>query len=473
MMSVCLAIDIGASSGRHIVGRYDGTTLETEELYRFRNGISRTKEGLVWDVKHLEEEVLNGLREAGRRGIRPDSIAIDTWGVDYVLLDENRKELFPVFAYRDGRTQRKKEDGKNAVESVQTLVSQEELYSRTGIQFQQFNTIYQLRCDQESGKLKKAAYFLMIPEYLTWKLTGKIRNEYTNATTTNLVNAGTGNWDTELMKRLQIPERLFQTLQMPASDVGELLPEVRDQVGFQSRVVFCPSHDTASAVCACPLGPKDLYLSSGTWSLMGMESLTPFTGPSFQKANFTNEGGINRRFRILKNIMGMWLIQNVQTNMEAELGRSVSYEEMVNLAENSSFSGRIDVNHPGFVAPENMIEAIRENTGCRDLSFADVIRCVYVSLAEEYQKTVREIESLSGNVFEHIHVVGGGCRNSFLNQMTADATRKTVFAGPVEATACGNLVAQLMNRHPSVSLEEARILVRRSFPIKKYEPGKQ
>ncbi|MBO7730355.1 MAG: rhamnulokinase [Lachnospiraceae bacterium] len=472
-MSTYLAIDIGASSGRHLLGHFDGDHLQTEEIYRFQNGIKRTDDGLVWDIFHLVEEVINGIKKAGEKGACPDVIAIDTWGVDYVLLDKDHKELLPVYAYRDDRTIRPSlPDGRNAVEAVRDIISPEKLYARCGIQYQPFNTIFQLYCDKLSGKLERAAHFLMIPEYLAFRLTGEIKNEYTNATTTNLVHAESGTWDAELLNALGYPETIFSSLRMPSSKVGELLPEIQETVGFNSMVIFCPTHDTASAVCGSPIGPDDLYLSSGTWSLMGIESVKPMLGPEFQKANFTNEGGIEHRFRVLKNIMGMWLIQNIQANLEAGIGDpkypvgcKVSFDEMVSLARASFFQGLINVNDERLVAPENMVQAIRECLGEPDISIGDVINCVYRSLAEEYRNTVLEIEKLTGRKYDNLYIVGGGCQNRYLNELTAAATGKKVFAGPVEATACGNLISQLMFNHPSIDLWKARRIIRDSFEI--------
>ncbi len=471
-MSTYLAIDIGASSGRHLVGHFDGERLSTEEIYRFKNGIERTEAGLFWDIHHLTTEVVNGLKAAGQKGITPDVIAIDTWGVDYVLLDRDLNELLPVYAYRDDRTQQKNGAGKTAIDAVREIISPEDLYSRTGIQFQPFNTIYQLYCDKLNGKLDKAEHFLMIPEYLAYRLTGEIKNEYTNATTTNLVHAESGSWDKELTQRLGFPEQIFKELRMPSSKVGELLPKIQEEVGFNSAVIFCPTHDTASAVCGSPVGPDDLYLSSGTWSLMGIESPEPLLGEAFQKANFTNEGGIEHRFRVLKNIMGMWLIQNIQANMEAGIadpaypeGCKVSFDEIVQLAKASSFKELINVNDERLVAPENMVKTIREMLGREELPIGDVINCVYLSLAEEYKRTVEEIEALTERQFEALYIVGGGCQNQYLNELTARATGKPVYAGPVEATACGNLISQLMYNHPSIDLWKARKIIRDSFNI--------
>ena len=260
---------------------------------------------------------------------------------------------------------------------------------------------------------------------------------------------------------------------MPSAKVGELLPEIQEAVGFNSMVIFCPTHDTASAVCGSPIGPDDLYLSSGTWSLMGMESEKPELTQQFQKANFTNEGGIEHRFRVLKNIMGMWLIQNIRANLEEGIGDplypkgcTVSFDEMVSLARASSYQGLIDVNDERFVAPENMAAAIKDALGEPELSTGDIIRCVYRSLAEEYRKTVLEMEALTGKRFEALYIVGGGCQNEYLNKLTAETTGKKVFAGPVEATACGNLISQLMFKHPSIDLWKARRIIRDSFEIK-------
>lgn len=472
-MSTYMAIDIGASSGRHLLGHFDGEHLRTEEIYRFQNGIQRTGEGLVWDIFHLTKEVVNGLKKAGEMGDAPDVIAIDTWGVDYVLLDEEKKELLPVFAYRDDRTVKPSfQGGKSAVESVRDIISPEQLYERCGIQYQPFNTIFQLYCDKLSGKLEKAAHFLMIPEYLAFRLTGEIKNEYTNATTTNLVHAESGTWDLELLRKLGYPENIFSPVRMPSSKVGELLPEIQEEVGYNSKVIFCPTHDTASAVCGSPIGPDDLYLSSGTWSLMGIESVKPMLSPAFQKANFTNEGGIEHRFRVLKNIMGMWLVQNIQANLEAGIGdprypegSKVSFDEMVSLARASSYQKLINVNDERLVAPENMVHAIRECLGEANLPIGDVINCVYRSLAEEYGNTVQEIETLTGKRFENLYIVGGGCQNQYLNELTAKRTGKKVFAGPVEATACGNLISQLMFNHPAIDLWKARRIIRDSFEI--------
>lgn len=298
MNTYYLAIDIGASSGRHILGYVEDGKLHLEEIYRFENNIKNENGTLVWDVDSLFREVKAGIAQCKKTGKLPKTIAIDTWGVDYVLLDENKMEILPAVSYRDSRTA-------EAVKEVNETISQAELYSRTGIQKQSFNTIYQLYCDKKSGKLNNAKHFLMMPEYLSFRLTGEIRNEYTEATTSNLVNAESKQWDKYILDALGIPYEIFCPLSLPGTVVGGFTKQVKDEVGFDSKVILCPSHDTASAVAACPIDDESVYISSGTWSLIGTENTYPVLSEKAQRANFANEGGIEYRFRFLKNIMGM------------------------------------------------------------------------------------------------------------------------------------------------------------------------
>lgn len=454
-MDYYLAVDIGASSGRHILGYLEDGKLKLEEVYRFQNQMTEADGSLVWDIEGLTGEVLNGLRACRELGRIPKTVAIDTWGVDYVLLDESRREILPVYAYRDGRTQ-------GIVKEVEDLLSAEELYARTGIQKQNFNTIYQLFCDRQSGRLERAKHFLMMPEYLAFRLTGKRKNEYTNATTTGLIHAESHDWDGEILGRLGIPQELFETPSLPGTAVGNFTPEVAKAVGFEAQVILCPTHDTASAVAACPLGERDVYLSSGTWSLIGMENREPVLTEESRAANFTNEGGIGYRFRFLKNIAGMWMFQNIRKN----LGKRFSYDEMMEMAMKSSFRETIDVNAEEFSAPPDMIEAIRSYLGCPELPLGDVLNAVYHSLAKEYARSVRELEALTGKEARCIHIVGGGCVDVYLNKLTREYTGKPVFAGPKEATATGNILSQMMAEKAGFELENARELVRRSFEIK-------
>lgn len=451
-MTYYLAIDIGASSGRHILSHIENKRLVLEEIYRFDNNLTQSKDGLVWDIESLFSEVLNGIKKCGEIGKIPKSIAIDTWGVDYVLLDENKKEIKPCYCYRDGRTN-------DVVDEVENLVSPAALYAKTGIQKQNFNTIYQLYADKKNGRLQYAKYFLMMPEYLSFKLTGVCKNEYTNATTTGLVNAKTKAWDSQIIHALGLTEDLFKPLFLPSSLVGDLSADIQKAVGFNSTVLFAPSHDTASAVCACPMADNDLYISSGTWSLIGTEITQPILSDNARKLNFTNEGGIDYRFRFLKNYMGMWLFQNTRRN----LNKSMTYDEMMSLAKNCSEYKYFDVNNSTLVAPKNMIDAIGKLIGSNDLGF--ILNSAYHSLAKSYSEAVMEIEIVTGKRFNAIHIVGGGCQDKYLNALTRDYTGKSVTAGPIEATATGNIVSQIM-RDKNISLATAREIVKNSFDIK-------
>ena len=451
-MNYYLAIDIGASSGRHILGYIDNGRLKLEEIHRFENYITNQNSTLVWDIEHLVNEVKEGIAKCKEIGKIPCTVAIDTWGVDYVLLDESKKEIKPCYCYRDSRT--------NAVvDEVESLVSPAQLYAKTGIQKQNFNTIYQLYADKKSGRLQNAKYFLMMPEYLSFKLTGVYKNEYTNATTTGLVNAKTKTWDNDILSALDLPSELFGALNTPSSLVGDLSADIQKAVGFNCAVLFAPSHDTASAVCACPMRDNDLYISSGTWSLIGTEITQPILNDNARQLNFTNEGGMDYRFRFLKNYMGMWLFQNIRRN----LNKSMTYDEMMELAKSSNSYKYFDVNDSTLVAPKNMIDAIGKLIGSDDLGL--ILNSAYHSLAKSYSEAVTEIEAVTGKRFNAIHIVGGGCQDKYLNILTRDYTGKSVTAGPIEATATGNIVSQIM-RDKKISLAAARDLIKKSFDIK-------
>lgn len=452
-MTCYLSIDIGASSGRHILGSVENGILCLEEVYRFENGIKNENGVLVWDTESLFQHIKNGIRRCREIGKEPKTVAIDTWGVDYVLLDEKKKEIYPAVSYRDSRTD-------ESAKEVAAILPQDELYARTGIQKQNFNTIYQLFCDKKSGKLDKAKHFLMMPEYLSFKLTGEIKNEYTNATTTNLVNAKTKQWDEYILEKLGLPKEIFRPLSLPGTSVGHFTEEVKNEAGFDCEVLLCPSHDTASAVAACPIEDDSVYISSGTWSLIGTENTEPILTEQALKANFTNEGGIEYRFRFLKNIMGMWLFQNIRKNLD----KALSYDEMMLMAIGSDFKEKIDPNAPCFVAPDNMIEAVRTYLGKPDLPLFDVLSSVYHSLAESYKTAVEEIEKISQKEIKSIHIVGGGSRDKYLNLLTAQYTGKKVYTGLTEATATGNILSQIM-ADQNIDLTEARKIIRTTFEI--------
>lgn len=451
-MKYCLAIDMGASSGRHILGFIEDGKLKLEEIYRFENEIVDIDGTLCWDIEKLFTEIKNGLKECTKRGIQPSTVAIDSWGVDYVLLDKDKKEIMPAVSYRDSRTL-------GIPEEIDKIIPRNELYELTGIQATSYNSIYQLYCDKKSGKLDKAEYFLMMPEYFSFKLTGEIRNEYTLTTTGGLVNVNTYERDEEILAKLGINKKIFTPLSMPGTVVGNLSKEVKAEVGFDTTVILCASHDTASAVAACSVGDNGIYISSGTWSLIGTENTEPVTCKKAMDSGFTNEGGVEHRFRFLENIMGMWLFQNIRKNLD----KKYTYNEMMEMAMNSDFTELINPNADEFLAPDNMIEAIRNYLGKPELPIDDVINSVYHSLAKAYNDAVKVIEEISNKEIDVINIVGGGCKDTYLNSLTEKYTGKKVIAGPVEATAAGNIMVQLMYLDSSLDLTSARELIKNSF----------
>ncbi len=448
-----LAIDIGASSGRHILGSIVNGKLVLEEIYRFDNGIKNENGTLIWDIENLVTQVKCGIARCRELNKIPTTVAIDTWGVDYVLLNKDKKEILPAVSYRDSRTE-------SSASKVAKSLPQNILYQKTGIQKQNFNTIYQLYCDKESGKLNNAEYFLMIPDYLSFKLTGVIKNEYTNATTANLVNAKSGLWDLDILKYLGIKQSIFTDISMPCTPVGSFTEEAAKEIGFNATVVLCPSHDTASAVAACPIDDESVYISSGTWSLIGTENTEPILTDDALSANFTNEGGIERRFRFLKNIMGMWLFQNIRKNLD----KKYTYDEMMNMAMRSDFTERIDPTDAAFLAPDNMIEAVRTYLNRPELPLGDVFSSVYHSLAFSYDAAIKEIESISKKEIKNIHIVGGGSKDIYLNRLTARYTGKKVYTGLTEATATGNIISQMMYSN-NYSLTQMRQIIKETFNI--------
>ncbi len=450
-----LAIDIGASSGRHILASLDGEKLTLSEVYRFENYIKNENGTLVWDIEHLVDSVIEGIAKCKEIGKLPETVAIDTWGVDYVLLDADGKELLPAVAYRDSRTD-------SIPEKIDSILSRHELYSRNGIQSLNFNTIYQLYCDKLSGKLEKAAHMLMMPQYLSYKLSGVMANEYTEMTTGALINAKTKDLDVELLERLGIRTDVFPKTDLPKTALGGFTDEIRERVGFDSTVVLVASHDTASAVAACPGGDRSVYISSGTWSLIGTELPTPVLSREAMDAGFTNEGGVDFRYRFLKNFMGMWLFQCIRRDLQ----KKYSYDEMMEMAKSSELVGYLDPNAREFVAPDNMLEAIRDHLARPELTVGEALASVYHSLARSYDSAVKTIEEITGTTVSTINIVGGGCKDAYLDELTALYTGKRVLAGPVEATAIGNIAIQLMYSDSSLTLSGVRELIKKSFDIK-------
>jgi len=433
-LKYCLAIDIGASGGRHIVGYEENGSVTTDEVYRFPNGCESCDGHLIWNIDLLFEEVVKGIVKAFEKYSKVESLSIDTWGVDYVLM-RGDEVIKPVYAYRDSRTE-------EVIDEVHSIVGFDELYSRTGSQFQRFNTIYQLFACKKSGRLSDVTDFLMIPEFLMYKLTGVKKKEFTNATTTGLINAESLEYDREIISRLGLPEHLFGKLSKPGEVVGRLLPEVAERVGGNLKVVLCATHDTASAVEAIQMQENAPYISSGTWSLLGIRTEKPICDAVSMSANWSNEGGVGYN-RYQKNITGMWLVQCLRK----ELCPEMSYDEIAKLARTSTYTQIFDVNDEVFTAPESMKRAIDDYFKAQNKplpsSDADYFNSAYVSLAASYREAVTELERNTGLASDEIYIVGGGAKNSYLNELTEASTGKRVVALPIEATAIGNLRVQL------------------------------
>ncbi len=420
-MKYSLAIDIGASSGRHIVGWLEDGELRTEEVYRFPNGVAELDGHLIWDIEALETHVRAGIDEALKRYPQIESLSVDTWGVDYVLMN-GKNAVLPCYAYRDSRTEA-------VIPLVHAKMPFAELYRRTGIQFQPFNTIYQLYADKLAGRLDKACGFLMIPEYLMYRLCGVKSHEYTNATTGGMVSAETGEYDETIMKALGLPKRFFKPLQRPGTVIGTYKGV---------KVVLCATHDTGSAVEGIPMEDDALYISSGTWSLLGAKVEKPITDEASRAANYSNEGGVGYT-RYQKNIMGMWIVNRLR----AELCPDKPWDEITAEAQEKHFDHTVDVNDPVFLAPESMKAAFDAKLPHPPKCDMGYFRCAYRSLALGYRQAIDEIERNTGRTYEKLYIVGGGAKNAFLNRLTEEATGKRVIALPIEATALGNLKIQM------------------------------
>ena len=420
-MKYALAIDIGASSGRHIVGWLEDGSIQTKEVYRFPNGVTEQDGHLTWDIEALVGFVKSGIAEAKKQFPRIDSLSIDTWGVDYVLM-KGDEEVLPVYAYRDSRTEA-------VIPEVHEKMPFSELYRHTGCQFQPFNSIYQLYADKLAGRLEGVTDFLMIPEYLMYKLCGVKAREFTNATTTGFINADTLEFDEEIIHRLGLPTHLFTQLSQPGTVIGEY-------EGI--KVVLCATHDTGSAVEGIDMEGEELYLSSGTWSLLGVKTPKPITDEESEKANYSNEGGASYN-RYQKNIMGMWLVNELRR----DICPGKDFSLIVHEAMCSQFNKTVNADDTRFLAPKSMKAAFDEALGESGLEAGDYFRCAYRSLAQSYRKAIEELEANTGRRYEKLYIVGGGAKNQFLNRLTEEATGKQVIALPIEATALGNLKIQL------------------------------
>lgn len=467
MKKYYLAVDIGASSGRHILGHMENGKMVLEEIHRFFNGMKECNGTKIWDVAQLFEEIIIGMKKCAELGKIPQSVGIDTWAVDFVLLDKEGNRLGDAVGYRDKRTE-------GMDEKVYEIISEKELYARTGIQKQIFNTIYQLMALKMENEdlLKQADKLLMIPDYFHYLLTGRAVTEYTNATTTQLVNPVTKDWDRDLIKTLGYPQEIFSRIAMPGTDMGPIKEEMAEKIGYSCHVVLPATHDTGSAVMAVPImtDVSDvLYISSGTWSLMGTEQ--PFADCSEESRlhNLTNEGGYDYRFRYLKNIMGLWMIQSVKK----EIAQEMSFDRICRQAAECEIPSRIDCNDARFLTPENMTKEVQD--ACRETgqpvpeTVAETAAVIYNSLAGCYAGVKKEMEELTGKKYAAIHIVGGGANADHLNRLVAKETGVPVYAGPTEATAIGNLSAQMITAGELKDLQSARACIRDSFKITSYK----
>lgn len=468
-----LAFDFGASSGRAMLGKFDGTRIELEEIHRFGNDPVQVGDTLYWDVLRLFFEIKQGLVKAKACG-PIDSLGIDTWGVDFGLVDKDGRLLENPVHYRDARTSK-------IMEKVFAIVPRDEVYRRTGIQFMNFNTLFQLYAlkTQRPDLLDRADSMILMPDLFRYLLTGVRQAERTMASTGQVLDARTGEWDLDLFKKLDLPTDILCPLVDPGTKAGALSPQICDELGVQPiPVVAIASHDTASAVVSVPAEGEDfVYISSGTWSLMGIESRTPLINDKTFGYNFTNEGGYNRTTRFLKNIMGLWLIQESRRQWIRE-GGNPSYADLEREALASKpFACLIDPDDLTLGTPGDMPGRIREI--CRKTgqyvpqTRGEVVRCIYESLALKYRVTKEQIEEISEKQYPRLHVVGGGTKDGLLSQFTANATGSEVIAGPIEGTALGNIAVQLMANGDIASLAEARKVIAASTELKRYQPEDQ
>ncbi|MGM3193419.1 rhamnulokinase [Dickeya dadantii subsp. dieffenbachiae] len=459
-----VAVDLGASSGRVMLASLESGTqrLTLEEIHRFSNPLRLWQGHHLWDLDELERQIRHGLEAVDARGVHPVSIGIDSWGVDMVPLDRQGNRLGLPYSYRDHRT-----DGQMA--HVIAELGRERLYRQTGIQFLPFNTLYQLRAlrQQDPDVWGQVAHLLMIPDYFHYRLTGRMTCEYTNASTTQLLNLDSGDWDRCLLDYLGVPPNWLAAPRQPGHRVGEWIAPS----GRAVPVVTVATHDTASAVVATPLTDADsAYLSSGTWSLIGMESREPLTGPAALAANITNEGGVGGRYRVLKNIMGLWLLQRVcQEQQVADLPALLDAA-----AAQPGFVSLINPNDQRLINPPSMSDALREC--CREhgqpapATTAALARCILDSLALSYRQGLLTLGELRGAPLRHLHVVGGGSRNGLLNQLCADVCQVPVLAGPAEASTLGNIGCQLIAQGEVTNLDAFRRLLADNIPLQPFIP---
>jgi rhamnulokinase len=472
---VYLGVDLGAESGRVMAGCWDGRRMRLEELHRFPNGPVAVADTLRWDILRLWSEIQNGLTLAARRYAGSVvSVGVDTWGVDFALLSESGELLGQPFNYRDART-------RGMIDEAAKTVPRKQIFAATGIQFMELNTLYQLLALKKNSPeiLAAAETFLNTPDYLNWCLSGERVSEFSIATTTQCVDPVKRDWARDLLEKFGLPVRIFPKIVPPGTKIGSLRASVADRTGLKGASVIAPGeHDTASAVAAVPAAqtgkPNWAYLSSGTWSLLGVEVAEAQLSPRALELDMTNEGGVDSTYRLLKNIMGLWLVQGCKRCFEAR-GRNVDYGELVRLAsEAPSLRSIVDPNDARFLNPPDMAAAIQDY--CRQTGQAvpesegALVRCALESLALKYQATLTCIEELTRQKVEVIHIVGGGSQNNLLNQLTANACDRPVVAGPIEATVLGNVLMQARADGEIADLGELRRIVRASSDMRDFAP---
>ncbi len=465
-----LAVDFGASNGRVMLSKFDGSKITTEEIYRFPNEPVKIGNRLYWDFLRLVHELKNGLRIAANKGIKIHSIGIDTWGVDYGLLDKNDELISNPIHYRDSRTT-------GVLEDVKNVIPLKEIYEITGVQFLELNTLFQLYVDSKTRKeiLDQAETLLLMPDLFNFCLTGEKCNEYTIASTSQMLNAYERSWAYELIRKLGLPENILQPIVMPGTVIGHLEKEIQNEVGLiETLVVAVGTHDTASAVAGTPIEENSAYLSCGTWSLLGIESECPIINEKSYRYNFTNEGGVGGKIRFLKNINGLWIIQELKKSLEKR-GVNLDFPQISELAAEAR-NAHFTIN-PGdklFLFPSDMVEAIQKyclQTGQgKPEEVGELARAAYNGLTKQYKETIECIEEITGKRIETINLVGGGVRDKFHCELTAIVTGRKVIAGPIEAAVLGNTIVQLIALGYVNNLEEGRKIIKNSFAQEEYLP---
>jgi len=466
-----LAFDLGAESGRGILGCFDGKQIKLKVLHRFPNGGIQILDNLHWDIISLWREIKNTLSICAKNGSNIESIGVDTWGVDFGLLDKTGHLIGLPFHYRDSRTT-------GVLEKVFDLIPRPSIFELSGCQFMEINTIYQLYSMvlTDSPLLRFAETFLTIPDLINFWLTGQKVSEFTNATTTQLYDPRKENWSAELCQVLNIPLGIFPQVIQPGTDIGMILPSITNETAFQPTRVIAPAcHDTGSAVAAVPVQNESwAYISSGTWSLMGIEVEEPIITKHALDLNFTNEGGVNNTFRFLKNIMGLWLIQECRRTWSRS-GEQMSYDEISQIAAQAEpFKALIDPDHHLFLAsgdmPKRIVDFCKQTNQNLPLTKGEIVRSALESLALKYRWVLEKLEFVKGEAIDTIHIIGGGAQNKLLCQFTADATKRQVIAGPVEATSIGNLLVQMASCGAIGSITEGREIIAESSELIYFEP---